>query len=153
MRAIAAGALLVLAMTGCSASSPKGPCEGLVYTDAGLTREQYAPCAKAMVAKLDDIWQDIETLHNKDLSRAERMRARQSCMGRISQLARMWKQAGGTSKLVSMAWDDRELNRFNYDIDDSRTAYLSYCYYGGAIPRSMIEPSHDDASRFAATLR
>lgn len=153
MRVTAAGALLVLAMTGCSAPSPKGPCEGLVYTDAGLTREQYAPCARAMVAKLDQIWQHVEALHNKELSKTERLRARQDCMGTISQLARMWKQAGGTGKLMQMRWDDMELNRFNYNVEAARESYLMYCYYGGAIPRSMIEPSHDDASRFAASLR
>jgi hypothetical protein len=153
MRVSPAGALLLLVLAGCSAPSSKSPCEGLVYTDVGLTREQYAPCAKAMVAKLDEVWQEVENLHNKDLSKAERMRARQACMSTISELARMWRQAGGTSKLVSMAWDDTELNRFNYNVEASRMTYLMYCYYGGAIPRSMIEQSHDDASRFAATLR
>ena len=62
MRVSPAGAILLLAVAGCSAQSPGAPCEGLVYTDAGLTREQYAPCARAMVATLDDLWRAVEII-------------------------------------------------------------------------------------------
>jgi hypothetical protein len=154
MRATAAAALLVSVMSGCSAPTPKGPCEGLVYTDAGLTREQYAPCAKAMVAKLDELWEDLQAIHAKDLSKADRLRARQHCLATTSTLARMWNQAGGTSKLVSMAWNDTDWNRFNYNVDASRTYYLSMCYYGAAAPLpSEMEAVHVEARRFAAALR
>jgi hypothetical protein len=154
MRVFPAGALLLLVMAGCSAPSPRGPCEGLVYTDAGLTREQYAPCAKAMVAKLDELWEDLQAIHKKELSKADRLRARQHCLATTSTLARMWNQAGGSSKLVSMAWEDTEWNRFNYDVDASRTFYLSMCYYGAAAPLpSQMESVHVEARRFVASLR
>jgi hypothetical protein len=154
MRVSPAGALLLLALAGCSAPSPKGPCEGLVYTDAGLTREQYAPCAKAMVAKVDELWQDVQALHDEKRSRSERMRARQHCMATASEAARMWKQAGGTSKLVSLAWYDTDLNHFNYNVMAARESYFVYCYYGTAGPGPPgMEGVHVDARRFAATLR
>ena len=154
MRVSPAGALLLLAVAGCSAPAPRGPCEGLVYTDAGLTREQYAPCAKAMVAKLDVLWDDLQSIHDKTLSKSDRLRARRHCLATTSELARMWNQAGGTSKLVSLAWADTEWNRFNYDVDASRTFYLSMCYYGAAAPLpSRMESVHVEARRFAAALR
>ena len=154
MRVSPAGALLLLAAAGCSAPAPRGPCEGLVYTDAGLTLEQYAPCAKAMVGKLDALWDDLQAIHDEKQSKTDRLRARQHCMATTSELARMWKQAGGTSKLVSLAWDDTDLNLFNYNVDASRTFYLSMCYYGAAAPMApRMESVHVDARRFAATLR
>ena len=154
MRVVPAGALLLIALAGCSAPKPRGPCEGLVYTDAGLTREQYAPCAKAMVAKLDLLWDDLQALHDKTRSKADRLRVRQHCMATVSELARMWKQAGGSSKLVGMSWADTDWNMFNYNVDASRTYYLSMCYYGGAVPMpSEMEAVHVDARRFVARLR
>jgi hypothetical protein len=154
MRVSPAAAFLLLAVAGCSAPALRGPCEGLVYTDAGLTREQYAPCAKAMVARLDTLWDDLQSIHNTTLSKADRLRARQHCLATTSELARMWNQAGGTSKLVSMAWADTDWNRFNYDVDASRTFYLSMCYYGAAAPAPKeMEAVHADARRFVAGLR
>jgi hypothetical protein len=154
MRLVAARVLLLVAIAGCSAPSSRGPCEGLVYTDAGLTGEQYAPCAKAMVAKLDEAWEDLRAIHDKKLSKADRLRARQHCMATTSTLARMWKQAGGSSKLVSMSWVDTDWNRFNYNVDASRTFYVSMCYYGAAAPMpTEMESVHVEARRFVAALR
>ena len=142
-------------MAGCSAPAPRGPCEGLVYTDAGLTPEQYAPCAKAMVARLDVLWDDLQSIHNKTLSKADRLRARQHCLATTSELARMWNQAGGTSKLVSMAWADTDWNRFNYDV--VRVAHVLpvdvLLRRRGAGRRRTIEAVHVEARRFVARLR
>jgi len=154
MRLFLAGVVLQLVVAGCSAPSPRGPCEGLVYTDAGLDPKQYTPCAKAMVGVLDQLWDDLRAIHDKSLSKADRLRARQQCLGRSSQLARMWKQAGGSSKLVSMSWSDTDWNRFNYDVEASRVFYLSMCYYGAAVPApSRREAVHEHARRFVAALR
>ena len=107
-----------------------------------------------MVAKLDLLWDDLRSIHDKTLSKADRLRARQHCMATTSELARMWKQAGGSSKLVSMSWADTDWNRFNYNVDASRTYYLSMCYYGAAAPMpSEMEGVHVDARRFVARLR
>ena len=124
MRVSPAGAILLLAVAGCSAQSPGAPCEGLVYTDAGLTREQYAPCARAMVATLDDLWRAVEIIFDKNLSRAERMRGRQACLKASSELSRLMKQAGGADKLYRMSWNDTSLNRFNLDVESARSEYL-----------------------------
>jgi hypothetical protein len=154
MRGLSAGAVFLIVVAGCSAPAPRGPCEGLVYTDAGLTREQYAPCAKAMVAKLDVLWEDLQSIHDQTRSKAERLRARQHCLATTSELARMWSQAGGASKLVSMAWADTDWNRFNYDVDAARTFYVSMCYYGAAAPAPKeMEAVHVEARRFVAGLR
>jgi len=154
MRVFPAGALLVLAMAGCSAPSPRGPCEGLVYTDAGLTREQYAPCAKAMVGKLDELSRAVEIIFDKNLSKAERMRGRQTCLKASSDLSRLMGQAGGKSKLLHLEWDDTALTRFNWSVEWARSAYFTYCYYGAVGPEPpRIDPIHEDAKRFVATLR
>jgi hypothetical protein len=107
-----------------------------------------------MVATLDALWDDLQSIHDKTLSKADRLRARQHCLATTSALARMWNQAGGTSKLVSMAWDDTDWNRFNYNVDASRTFYLSMCYYGAAAPLPpQMESVHVEARRFVAALR
>jgi hypothetical protein len=95
MRVSLAGLLILLAAGGCSAPKPKGPCEGLVYTDAGLTREQYAPCATAMVAKLDLLWDDLQALHDKTRSKADRLRARQHCMAAPQRCRRPGRRGSG----------------------------------------------------------
>ena len=154
MRVSPAGALLVLALAGCSAPAPKSPCEGLVYTDAGLTREQYAPCARAMVAKLDDVWAAVEIIFDKQLTKAKRMRGRQACLRASSELSRLMKQAGGADKLYRMAWADTTLNSFNLDVENARSEYFLYCYYGAVGPAPTdIKSSHEEARRFAAALR
>jgi hypothetical protein len=154
MQASPAGALLVLALAGCSAQPPSGPCEGLVYSDAGLTREQYAPCARAMVAKLDDVWAAVEIIFDKQLTKAERMRGRQACLRASSELSRLMKQAGGADKLYRMAWADTALNRFNLDLENARSEYFLFCYYGAVGPAPTdITSSHAEARRFAAALR
>ena len=154
MRASPAVVLLLLATAGCAAPSPKGPCEGLVYTDAGLTREQYAPCAKAMAAKLDELSAAVEKIFDKALSKPQRVAARQACLKTSSDLSRLMKQAGGKSKLLQLEWDDRALTLFNWDVESARMAYFTYCYYGAVGPQPpRFDPVHEDARRFVATLR
>jgi hypothetical protein len=149
-----AGAILALALTGCSAPSSRGPCEGLVYTDAGLTREHYAPCAKAMAGKLDELRAAVEIIFDKDLSKAERTRGRQACLKSSSDLSRLMKQAGGADKLYRMEWNDMALNQFNIDVESARSEYFLYCYYGAVGPRpTQITSSHARAREFAAALR
>lgn len=144
----------MLALAGCSAPAPKSPCEGLVYSDAGLTREQYAPCARAMVAKLDDVWAAVEIIFDKQLTKAERMRGREACLRASSELSRLMKQAGGADKLYRMAWADTALNRFNLDLENARTEYFLFCYYGAVGPAPTdIKSSHAEARRFVAALR
>jgi hypothetical protein len=154
MRVFPAGAILLLIIAGCSAPAPRASCEGLVYTDAGLTREQYAPCAQAMVAKLDELWGTVETIFDKSLSESDRKRGRQACLRASSELSRLMKQAGGADKLYRMAWDDVDLNRFNLDMENARSEYFMYCYYGAVgPPPAEVTSSHARAREFAATLR
>jgi hypothetical protein len=53
-----------------------------------------------------------------------------------------------------MAWSDTDWNRFNYNVDASRTFYVSMCYYGAAAPMpTEMESVHVEARRFVAALR
>lgn len=154
MRASLASVLLLLVAAGCSAHAPRGACEGLVYTDAGLTREQYAPCARAIAGKLDELQRTVETIFDENLPESDRRRGRQACLKASSELSRLMKQAGGADKLYRMRWDDTDLSRFNLDVESARSEYFMYCYYGAVGPRPRdITPSHARARDFAATLR
>ena len=154
MRSSAAGVLLLVAIAGCSAQAPSGACEGFVYTDTGLTREQYAPCARVMAGKLDELQRTVETIFDKNLPEPDRRRGRRACLKASAELSRLMKQAGGADKLYRMKWDDADLNRFNLDVERARSEYFMYCYYGAVGPRpENITPSHARAREFAATLR
>lgn len=151
VQAVLAGGLL-LALVGCSGPAAK-PCEGLAYTDAGVSREQFASCARAMVAELDEVWADVQTFYNHNLPESERKRARQSCLSNSSDLAHLIDQAGGTDKLTRIEWADEDLSEFNRDIEHARMVYFLYCFQPGVArsPTGMIQ-QHAEARRFVASL-
>jgi hypothetical protein len=145
-------ALCALALGSC-APVKKSPCAGLVYSEAGLTREQYAPCAKAMVVQLDHMHEALAVLGDAAQSTPARGKARQACFAASSALARLTAEAGGPEKLISMRWDDATLSRFNYDVSAARNVYLVYCYYGLTRPEvAQIDSNHASARAYAATL-
>lgn len=146
-------AALMPSVTGCPAPADQ-PCAGLDYTDAGVTREQYAPCAKAMIRKLDEIWRDTQAAFNYNLSDSERARGRQACLKASSELARLITQAGGTDRLTRLGWADAELSQFNRDIEHARNQYIVACLYGDALGTtpSQIDGSHLEARHIADSL-
>jgi hypothetical protein len=137
-----------------SCSPPaKSACAGLVYKEYGLSRQEFAPCAKAMIATLDRIYADVAIMGNAARPKAERLRARSDCIADASELAHLIGDAGGTQKLVSMPWDDEELSRFNTDVGSARTAYVMYCYYGlTGETVTRLDPNHEAARAIAAQL-
>lgn len=139
---------------GCGREAEESPCAGLVYSEGGLTREQFAPCAKAMVGKLDTILAQTAVVMDKNQPKRERMAARGTCLAEISSLARLMKQAGGGDKLFRMSWADTSLNRFNIDVETARSVYMQYCYYAQPeMPYNGMEQSHAAARSLAAELR
>lgn len=137
----------------CAPAPPKSPCVGLTYSDAGLTREQYAPCAKAMVGELDRMHEAVKVLGDASLPKETRLKAKGACFAAGGTLTRYMNEAGGTSKLVTMAWADRGLSFFNYDVLAARDAYTMYCYYGLTGPDVVrMDSAHADARRFANGL-
>ena len=145
---------IVCAALLCGCVRPPSPCSGLAYRESGLTREQYAPCAKAMVGQLDAAYAELQIVIDPNRPKAERMRTRQGCLAASTSLARLMKEAGGYTKLVGMGWDDRRLTQFNSDVDGARHVYAMYCYYGrNDLPFSGMDSGHAAARQFAAELR
>jgi hypothetical protein len=146
-------AALLPSVTGCSAPADQ-PCAGLDYTDAGVTREQYAPCAKAMTRKLDEVWRNTQDAFNYNLSDSERALGRQACLKTSSELARLINQAGGTDRLTRLDWADAELSQFNRDIEHARNQYVVACLYGDALGMtpSQIDGRHLEARHIADSL-
>jgi len=135
------------------APARKSPCAGLVYSDAGLTREQYAPCAKAMVVQLDRMHESLAVLGDAAQPKPARVKARQACFAATSALARLTAEAGGPEKLIHMRWEDATLSRFNYDVTAARDVYLMYCYYGLTGPEvAQMDSGHASARIYAAAL-
>lgn len=153
MRTVLLAALGLMALGACSAPPKKSACAGLTYTDAGLTREQYGPCARAMVAELDRMHEALAILGDAARPKEERMKAKTSCFNANIALTRLMGEAGGTDKLVHVPWADQGLSRFNYDVVAAREAYLMYCYYGLAGTDVMaMDNSHAAARDVAQTL-
>lgn len=126
---------------------------GLTYTDAGVSREQYGPCARAMVGELDRMHEALAILGDAGKPKDERLKAKTACFKANTALVRLIGEAGGTDKLVHMAWADGELTRFNYDLVSARDAYLMYCYYGLAGSDVMaVDRSHAAARDVAQAL-
>lgn len=107
-----------------------------------------------MVGQLDRMHDALLAIGDAKRSKAERLRARQSCLADSSALARLIREAGGTQKLVSMPWKDAALSQMNYDISAARDVYLMYCYYGESLPGAgTLDTGHADARDILARLR
>lgn len=140
-------------LAACAPAPPKSPCVGLTYSDAGLTRAQYAPCAKAMVGELDSMHEAVKVLGDASRPKETRLKAKGACFAAGARLSRYMAEAGGTSKLVTMAWADQGLSRFNYEVLAARDAYTMYCYYGLTGPDVVrMDSGHDLARRIADAL-
>lgn len=143
----------LIALAACSAPPRKSACAGLTYTDAGLSREAYGPCARAMVAELDRMHEALMVLGDAARPKGERLKARQACFNANTTFTRLMAEAGGTEKLVHISWADSQLSRMNYDLVAARQAYLVYCYYGLTRPEvAAIDSGHAAARDVAASL-
>ena len=83
------------------------------YDKSGLTRRQYLPCAGEMVATLDRLAPQIESM----LSGKES--AKYDARAGVRELRDLLKKAGGRNLLER--WDDRKLMDLNVDIWNTYT--------------------------------
>jgi hypothetical protein len=121
-------ALVAGALTACTPTS-RSACEGMVYKESGLTREQFRPCAAEMVKQLDRAQSALEMMADKSRPSAARSEARRECIAAASDLTRSLRAAGGSTKLMAR-WDDVRLNEFSFAVISAKDYYTMVCYYG-----------------------
>jgi hypothetical protein len=113
---LAASSLCFLFGFGCgNVDSGASACERLVYTDAGLIRRDYLPCAGAMIAALDKTEAQLAAYFGGDKG------ARGQAVTELRRLQRLMEKAGGRKLLER--WADESLNSMNVDIDNAAGNY------------------------------
>ncbi len=150
--------LVALALAGC-ASNTRSACEGMVYKESGLTREQFRPCATEMVKQLDRAQSALEVMADKSRPSAARTEARRECLAATGDLTRLLRAAGGSTKLTAR-WDDARLNEFSLAAMGAREYYTMICYYGpkpfdqaGAPLSSSRDSNHEKARQILAEIQ
>jgi len=106
----------LLGQWGCSQAT-KGPCDGLVYEEGGLPRSQYLPCAREIVAALDQAERGLDAHYNKS-DKDGRRQARSA----LRQAETLLRKAGGHQKMLA-GWADDGLNDLNVDLWNAFSAY------------------------------
>ena len=97
---------------GCAAlAGEKTACDGLVYKEGGLERQEFLPCAGEMMSVLDQLDTQIDDM----LSGKEE--ARSDAGASVRKLGSLMRKAGGRNLLAE--WDDRALNDLNLDISNA----------------------------------
>lgn len=109
------------------AGRERSACAGLKYSEAGLERGEFAPCAAAMVRQLDRAEQAVEVMADRSRPESERIRARQACLAASAGLGGLLRQAGGSQKLTA-SWADSRLNEFSRAVLSSKDWYTMACY-------------------------
>ena len=104
---------IVLPMVaGCGAlAGEKTACDGLVYKESGLAREEYLPCAGEMMATLDQLDAQVKNMIAGDEN------ARSEARTSVQKLRSLMSKAGGRNLLER--WDDRALTSLNVDISNA----------------------------------
>jgi len=111
--------LSLLVATACGGDAPSdSACGKLVYTDAGVPRAEYLPCAGEMVAALDALDPQATAALGGD---AQARSDGQSTLRRVHALMR----AAGGRKLLDR-WSDRPLTDLNLHISNAVTKYDAF---------------------------
>ncbi len=99
-------------VAGCGAlAGEKTACDGLVYTESGLARKEYLPCAGEMMATLDQLDTQIKNMIAGDEN------ARSEAQTSLRKLGSLVQKAGGRNLLEQ--WEDRALTSLNIDISNA----------------------------------
>ena len=93
-------------------------CRNLVYKEEGLSRSEYLPCAREIVAALDELAR-LSDLASRGDEQA-RSDGRASCAARHA----LMKSAGGRNLLER--WDDRALTDLNMKISNAVTHFDAF---------------------------
>lgn len=120
-------------------------CRKLEYTDGGVSRAQYLPCAGEMIAALDDL--DRQTKAALDGDRQARADG-QATMRRVMALM---NAAGGRQLLER--WDDRPLTNLNMNIHNAVTHYQTFYMVRILDPSSEFAKSRVPPPRASTTAR
>ena len=93
-------------------------CRNLVYTEQGLSRAEYLPCAGEIVAALDELQtQSRAAMKGDSQARSDGRKT----LGRINALTKI---AGGRNLLER--WSDRALTDLNLKISNAMTHYEAF---------------------------
>ena len=103
-------------------------CRNLVYTDAGVSRKDYLPCAGEMIGALDEL-----ATQSKAALRGDQ-KARQDGEATLGRLKSLMTTAGGRKLLER--WKDQALTDLNVDISNAATKYEAFYMV------RILEPSH-----------
>lgn len=111
--------LLPVIAAACRSDVPsESRCRNLVYTDQGLSRLEYLPCAGEIVGALDELGQQSEAASRGDRQARSDGRA---TLGRVNALM---KAAGGRNLLER--WQDRRLTDLNLRISNAVARYEAF---------------------------
>lgn len=99
----------------CSRLKP-GPCSHLSTAANGPTKEEYLPCADAILTSMDHLDQALEKASTKDES------ARQDALLAMSHVRSLIVKAGGVNRLRAH-WADDKLNEMNAHICGAYEVY------------------------------
>jgi hypothetical protein len=111
--------LLAAAASACGSDVPSNSaCRNLPYTDGGVSREVYLPCAGEMMAALDRLAGQTDAVLRGDSD------ARSEGQAQLRRLLALMAVAGGRQLLER--WDDRTLTDLNVDINNCVTHYQAF---------------------------
>lgn len=111
--------LFLLLATACGSDVPSdSACGKLVYTDGGVARAEFLPCAGEMIAALDELAPQATAALGGD---AQARSAGQATLRRVHAL----RQAAGGRKLLDR-WSDRPLTDLNLHISNAVTKYDAF---------------------------
>lgn len=104
---------------GCSEAVPdNSACRNLVYTETGVSRKAYLPCAGEMIAALDELAPQAQAASRGD------QKARSDGQSTLRKLQALMTAAGGR-KLLDR-WSDTALTDLNLDISNAVTKYQAF---------------------------
>jgi hypothetical protein len=117
-----AAALVCLSTTGALACTPvvadSSACRNLVYTDGGVARAAYVPCAGEMIAGLEELDRQTKAALGGD------RQARSEGQATVGRVMALMKAAGGMRLLDR--WNDKSLTELNLNIHNAVTHYQAF---------------------------
>lgn len=93
-------------------------CRSLSYSDQGVARQDYLPCAAEMMAVMDDLETQTHAAFKGDAQ------ARADGQASLRKLRGLMQAAGGRKLLER--WNDRRLTDLNVDINNALTHYQAF---------------------------
>jgi hypothetical protein len=111
--------LYLLLTVACAGDVPAdSACTKLVYTEAGVSRVQYLPCAGEMMAALDQLAPQASAAMRGD------RQARSDGQATLRRVRALMRAAGGRNLLER--WGDRNLTSLNVQINNAVTKYDAF---------------------------